>query len=189
MWNTFLMKFLLSFVWLLHIICHDLSHTWQDNRMILFVLCYSRVTSISTPTFCMPVVSSSLTMVTAHLLHSHDRSCYVSRPILTHPPHRLSKHVHTISRTIPACNMSLISRTLPSPQVGKFMELIVLYTKKNGFGGLVGACWPLVPKFAGSNLAEAVGFLRAKKTLACLSSEGKKSRLSHVVDLWHVKDL
>jgi hypothetical protein len=25
-------------------------------------------------------------------------------------------------------------------------------------------CWPLVPKFAGSNPAEAVGFLRAKKS-------------------------
>ena len=33
----------------------------------------------------------------------------------------------------------------------------------SGFGGLGVACWPLVPKFAGSNLAEAVGFLRAKK--------------------------
>jgi len=28
-----------------------------------------------------------------------------------------------------------------------------------GFGGLGVACWPLVPKFAGSNPAEAVGFL------------------------------
>ena len=37
-----------------------------------------------------------------------------------------------------------------------------------GFGGLEVACWPLVPKFAGSNPAEAVGFLREKK-----SSEGK----------------
>jgi hypothetical protein len=27
------------------------------------------------------------------------------------------------------------------------------------FGGLEVACWPLVPKFAGSHLAEAVGFL------------------------------
>ena len=27
-----------------------------------------------------------------------------------------------------------------------------------GFGGLGVACWPLVPKFAGSNPAEAVGF-------------------------------
>ena len=41
-----------------------------------------------------------------------------------------------------------------------------------GFGGLEVACWPLVPKFAGSNPAEAVGFLRAKKSLARLPSEG-----------------
>jgi len=33
-----------------------------------------------------------------------------------------------------------------------------------GFGGIEVACWPLVPKFAGSHLAEAVGFLRAKKS-------------------------
>ena len=32
-----------------------------------------------------------------------------------------------------------------------------------GFGGLEVACWPLVPKFGGSNPAEAVGFFRAKK--------------------------
>ena len=39
--------------------------------------------------------------------------------------------------------------------------------------GLGVACWPLVPKFAGSNPAEAVGFLREKKSSACLPSEGK----------------
>ena len=33
-------------------------------------------------------------------------------------------------------------------------------------GGLEVACWPLVPKFAGSNPAEAVGFFRAKKILS-----------------------
>ena len=33
----------------------------------------------------------------------------------------------------------------------------------SGFGGLEVACWPLVPKFAGSNPTEAVGFFRAKK--------------------------
>jgi hypothetical protein len=42
-----------------------------------------------------------------------------------------------------------------------------------GFGGLGVACWPLVPKFAGSNPAEAVGFLRAKKSSSHLPSEGK----------------
>ena len=47
--------------------------------------------------------------------------------------------------------------------------------KISGFGGLGVACWPLVPKFAGSNPAEAVGFLRVKKSSARL-------------DLRHVKD-
>jgi hypothetical protein len=41
------------------------------------------------------------------------------------------------------------------------------------FGGLEDACWPLVPKFGGSNPAEAVGFFRAKKSPAPLPSEGK----------------
>ena len=41
------------------------------------------------------------------------------------------------------------------------------------FGGLEVACWLLVPKFAGSNLAEDVGFFRAKKSSARLPSEGK----------------
>ena len=43
----------------------------------------------------------------------------------------------------------------------------------NGFGGLGVACWPLVPKFVGSNPAEAVGFLGRKKSSARLPSEGK----------------
>ena len=41
-------------------------------------------------------------------------------------------------------------------------------TPTNGFGGLQVACWPLVPKFAGSNPAEAVRFFRAKKSSARL---------------------
>jgi hypothetical protein len=32
----------------------------------------------------------------------------------------------------------------------------------SGFGGLEVVCWPLVPKFAGSNPAEAVGFFGRK---------------------------
>ena len=45
----------------------------------------------------------------------------------------------------------------------KFTTIFIwLYAGGSGFGGLGVACWPLVPKFAGSNLAEAVGILRAK---------------------------
>jgi len=51
-------------------------------------------------------------------------------------------------------------------------KISVIYNKI-GFGGLEVTCWALVPKFAGSNPAEAVGFLRAKKSSARLPSEGK----------------
>ena len=45
---------------------------------------------------------------------------------------------------------------------------------KSGFDGLEVACWPLVPRFAGSNSPppEAVGFFRVKKPSARLPSEG-----------------
>ena len=54
-----------------------------------------------------------------------------------------------------------------------------------GFGGLGVACWPLVPKFAGSNPAEAVGFLGRKNPQHAFLRRGSKA---HVVDLRHVKD-
>ena len=58
----------------------------------------------------------------------------------------------------------------------QFFEDILgaVVTVTGGFGGLGVACWPLVPKFAGSNPAEAVGFFKGeKKSSACLPSEGK----------------
>jgi hypothetical protein len=48
------------------------------------------------------------------------------------------------------------------------------FTKTNivcGFGGLGLAYWPLVPNFAGSNPAEAVGFLRAEKAVGPMSRD------------------
>ena len=45
--------------------------------------------------------------------------------------------------------------------------------RQSGFGGLGVACWPLVPKFVGTNPAEAVEFFRAKKPSARLPSERK----------------
>ena len=54
-----------------------------------------------------------------------------------------------------------------------YVSLCLTITYPSGFGGLEVACWPLVPKFAGSNPAEAVGFFRAKKSSERLPSEGK----------------
>jgi hypothetical protein len=52
---------------------------------------------------------------------------------------------------------------------------IINLFRKVGFGGLEVACWPLVPKFEGSNPAEDVGFFRAKKSSARLPSEGSNA--------------
>jgi hypothetical protein len=47
----------------------------------------------------------------------------------------------------------------------------------SGFGGLEDACWPLVPKFVGSNSAEAVEFFRAKK-ISSMTSFGGEVKLA-----------
>ena len=45
----------------------------------------------------------------------------------------------------------------------QFQGKIKLYIYTSSFVDLEVACWPLVPKFAGSNPTEAVGFLRVTK--------------------------
>jgi hypothetical protein len=45
----------------------------------------------------------------------------------------------------------------------------------SGFGGLEVACWPLVPKFAGSNPAEAVGFYGQKNPQHAFLRRGSKT--------------
>jgi len=45
----------------------------------------------------------------------------------------------------------------------------------SGFGGLEVACWPLVPKFAGSHPAEAVGFLGRKNPQHTFLQRGSKA--------------
>ena len=50
--------------------------------------------------------------------------------------------------------------------LGCYAGYNVVTDVSSGFGGLEMACWPLVPKFAGSNPAEALGFFRAKKILS-----------------------
>jgi len=53
--------------------------------------------------------------------------------------------------------------------------IIILMTVQIGFGGLGVACWPLVPKFAGSNPAEAVGFLGRKNPQYAFLQKGSKA--------------
>jgi hypothetical protein len=67
--------------------------------------------------------------------------------------------------------------------------MMELRSISSGLAGLEVACWPLEPKFAGSNTAEAVGFISAKKNLQhAFLGGGVKAVLSHVADLRHVKE-
>ena len=46
-------------------------------------------------------------------------------------------------------------------QLAVSCRMAINLNELRGFGGLEVACWPLVPKFAGSNPVEAFGFFRA----------------------------
>jgi hypothetical protein len=47
--------------------------------------------------------------------------------------------------------------------------------KYSGFGGLEVACWPLTPKFAGSNPADALGFFVRKNPQYAFLRRGSKA--------------
>ena len=53
--------------------------------------------------------------------------------------------------------------------------LYYIYIYVIGFGGLGVACWPLVPKFMGSNPAEAVGFVWRKNPQHAFLRRGSKA--------------
>ena len=54
----------------------------------------------------------------------------------------------------------------------RVQDILLLILQSSGFGGLEVACWPLVPKFTGSNPAEAVGFLRVNKNPQHVGAHG-----------------
>ena len=89
-------------------------------------------------------------------------SLILSAVCLTTGPHPLPKRVFHRARS---SSSFLIYSILSFPSghpVAAYTFLLVLQSILS-FGGLEVAYWPLVPKFVGSNPAEAVGFFRAKK--------------------------
>ena len=110
------------------------THYFIKNKDNIF---YSRITSTKSLSACMTTFSASLTNLTPLLPQSRDSSCYVSRPILAHPPLWLQEHAdlyaHTTSRILRTCDVSLGSLTLPAPEAGEFVELILLYLHISGW--------------------------------------------------------
>jgi hypothetical protein len=88
---------------------------------------YSRIKSTKSPSFCMTTFSASLTNRTVLLPQSRDCSCYVSRYWHLHRPdcRNTLTYAHTISRTLPTSD-SLGSLTLPAPEAGEIVELLLL---------------------------------------------------------------
>ena len=63
------------------------------------------------------------------LPQSHDCSCYVSKQYwhLHRPVCRNTLiYAHTTSRTVQTCDISLGSLTVPAPEAGDFVELLLL---------------------------------------------------------------
>ena len=56
-----------------------------------------------------------------------------------------------------------------------YNNIFISYNKSIGFGGLGVVCWPLVPKFVGSNPAEAVRFLGRKNPQHAFLRRGSKA--------------
>jgi hypothetical protein len=54
-------------------------------------------------------------------------------------------------------------------------NIVLVIKSRSGFGGLEVACWPLVPEFAGSNSAEAVGFFGRKNPQHAFVRRGSKA--------------
>ena len=69
---------------------------------------------------------------------------------------------------------STIKDVLDSPELSRHKKnMINSKCAVSGFGSLEVACWPLVPKFAGPNPAEAVGFFQGEKILGTPSFGGE----------------
>jgi hypothetical protein len=92
------------------------------------VRCYSRLTSTKSPSLCMTTSSASLSNLTALLPQPHDCKCNTSRILVTHRSDckTVLTYASTTSRTLPTSSPH--SLTLPAPDAGYFVELLLLYT-------------------------------------------------------------
>ena len=149
--------------------------------------------SVRCPLSVVNVSSFKSLLVKSLLLITNDPWTYVDRPSVT-DANKPNKQIYEKCSATTICNRirrrKLYKRIIRRTKFGtpnrrritvrnltttqEVLNLIrclkYIYIHTSGFGGLGVACWPLVPKYAGSNPA---GFFRAKKSWARLPSEGK----------------
>ena len=81
-----------------------------DLMTVISVEVYSRITSTKSPSLCKTTFIASLTHITAILHQTHDFLYCLGRHRLPPPP----------------CDIGLGSHTLPAPEAGDFVELILI---------------------------------------------------------------
>jgi hypothetical protein len=86
---------------------------------------------------------------------------------IDHPP----SSSDDVKERVELCSPSLLD--LHGLFYGKLY--LYLFQSLSGFGGLEVACWPLVPKFAGSHPGEAVRFLGRKNPQHSFLRRGSKA--------------
>jgi hypothetical protein len=88
-------------------------------------------------------------------------------------------YLHNVNVILIAGLLNVIPRYIKekSLQLKEFFPTISCTSNVliSGFGGLEVACWPLVPKFVGSNPAEAVGFFEGKNPQHAFLRRGSKA--------------
>jgi len=82
---------------------------------------FSTITSTKFPSFCKATFCAS---ITNRLPQSRDCNCYLNIRILASTPLWLQKH--TDLHALFTCDISLGSLKLPTPEVGDFVELILI---------------------------------------------------------------
>ena len=92
------------------------------------------------------------------IIHSQILSCY-SFPV-SYITFSCRTHSSTLKWNVAGCleTLSPISESQKAFKLNA-SQIATSMMGLSGFGGLEVVCWPLVPKFAGSHPAEAVGFL------------------------------
>jgi len=132
-----------------------------ENSASLAVL---PITYMST-TVCANVTGASITLMI------EPKSQY-SSPSVKHPrPSRSPTECQQCCTEV-CLTASTYNVPIRVKQLERILPKIVC---RCGFGGLGVACWPLVPKFAGSNPAEAVGFLGRKNPQHVFLRRGSKA--------------
>jgi hypothetical protein len=120
---------------------------WENSSDVLYnfyssLYEYSRMTSTKSPSFCTTNFRASLTNLTACLPQSHDCSSCVSTRILAPPPIWLQKQIDLSAYEFahsPTYDISLDSLTLPAPEAGDSVELIMLCGAPSSNVGLEGS--------------------------------------------------